>query len=138
VTAATTRLPLPLGEGRGEGAVPQIAPPRCRHFPLWRRFRRYPIGLVGAAIVILVGVLAISADFITPYDPAWQIDERLTPPNWDYILGLDEFGRDAYSRIIYGARVSLYAGIVSVIFIALPARGHHVRVPGSAAGDHPS
>jgi peptide/nickel transport system permease protein len=87
---------------------------------MWRPFRRYPIGFLGAAIVILVVVLAMSADLITPYDPVWQIDERLTPPNSDYILGLDEFGRDVYSRIIYGARVSLYAGIVSVIFIALP------------------
>ena len=70
--------------------------------------------------MLLVVVLAASADLITPYDPVWQIDERLTPPNWDYLLGLDEFGRDVYSRIIYGARVSLYAGIVSVILIALP------------------
>jgi peptide/nickel transport system permease protein len=102
-------------------AIPQVRPaPRRRHASLWRRIRRYPIGLVGAAIVILIVVLAISADFIAPYDPVWQIDERLTPPNWDYVLGLDEFGRDVYSRIIYGARVSLYAGIVSVIFIALP------------------
>jgi peptide/nickel transport system permease protein len=93
---------------------------RSRHAPLWRRLRRYPIGLLGAAIVILVVLLAVFADFITPYDPVWQIDERLTPPNLDYILGLDEFGRDVFSRIIYGARVSLYAGIVSVIFIALP------------------
>jgi peptide/nickel transport system permease protein len=82
--------------------------------------RRYPIGCLGAAIVIMVVALALLADVITPYDPVWQIDERLTPPNADYILGLDEFGRDVYSRIIYGARVSLYAGIVSVIFIALP------------------
>jgi len=87
---------------------------------MWRPIRRYPIGFLGAAIVILVVALAMSADLITPYDPVWQIDERLTPPNADYILGLDEFGRDVYSRIIYGARVSLYAGIVSVIFIALP------------------
>lgn len=103
-----------------------VAIPRARAVTMrpragtWQRIRRYPIGLIGVAIVLVVVVLAISADLITPYDPVWQIDERLTPPNWDYILGLDEFGRDVYSRIIYGARVSLYAGIVSVIFIALP------------------
>jgi peptide/nickel transport system permease protein len=87
---------------------------------MWRPIRRYPIGFIGAAIVVLVVALAISADLITPYDPVWQIDDRLMPPNADYILGLDEFGRDVFSRIIYGARVSLYAGIVSVIAIALP------------------
>jgi peptide/nickel transport system permease protein len=82
--------------------------------------RRYPIAYLGVAIVVLVIAVASLADVITPYDPAWQIDERLTPPNADYVLGLDEFGRDVYSRIIYGARVSLYVGMVSVIFIALP------------------
>jgi peptide/nickel transport system permease protein len=103
-------------------AIPRAraATRRLQNGRMWRPIRRYPIGILGAAIVILVVLLAISADLITPYDPVWQIDERLTPPSADYILGLDEFGRDVYSRIIYGARVSLYAGIVSVIFIALP------------------
>jgi peptide/nickel transport system permease protein len=99
---------------------------------VWQTIRRYPIGFLGAAIVILVIALALSADVITPYDPVWQIDERLTPPNADYILGLDEFGRDVFSRIIYGARVSLYAGIVSVIVIALPVGA----VLGVLAGFH--
>lgn len=85
-----------------------------------RAVRRYPIGFLGAAIVMLVVLLAVLSDVITPYDPAWQVDERLTRPNADYVLGLDEFGRDVYSRIIYGARISLYVGMVSVVFIALP------------------
>ena len=82
-----------------------------------RALRRYPIAYLGVAIVVLVVAVALLADVITPYDPAWQIDERLTPPNADYVLGLDEFGRDVYSRIIYGTRVSLYVGIVSVLVI---------------------
>lgn len=109
MTTATVALPIKRTRQRGlTAAIPRIV-------------RRYPIGFVGAAIVILVVALALLADVITPYDPVWQVDERLTAPNRDYILGLDEFGRDVYSRIIYGARVSLYAGIVSVILIALPA-----------------
>jgi peptide/nickel transport system permease protein len=109
VSSATVAIPRARAAAR-----------RLQNGRLWRPIRRYPIGFLGAAIVILVVLLAISADLITPYDPVWQIDERLTPPNSDYILGLDEFGRDVFSRIIYGARVSLYAGIVSVIVIALP------------------
>jgi peptide/nickel transport system permease protein len=103
-------------------AIPRAraAARRLHNGRMWRPIRRYPIGCLGGAIVILVVLLALSADLITPYDPVWQIDERLTPPNSDYILGLDEFGRDVFSRIIYGSRVSLYAGIVSVIAIALP------------------
>jgi peptide/nickel transport system permease protein len=108
VSAATVALP------RRRGAAATRAS-RVR-----RAFRRYPIGFLGAAIVVLVVALALLADLITPYDPTWQIDERLTPPNADYVLGLDEFGRDVYSRVIYGSRVSLYVGMVSVVFIALP------------------
>jgi peptide/nickel transport system permease protein len=108
VSAATVVLP-----GRPGAAAP--ASGRLR-----RVLRRYPIGVLGVAIVLLVVALALLADLITPYDPAWQIDERLTPPNADYLLGLDEFGRDVYSRVIYGARISLYVGMVSVVFIALP------------------
>jgi peptide/nickel transport system permease protein len=106
VSAATLTLP------RGR-AAPATGFARAR-----RAVRRYPIGFLGAAIVLLVVLLAVTADVITPYDPAWQVDERLTPPNPDYVLG--EFGRDVYSRIIYGARISLYVGMVSVVFIALP------------------
>ena len=86
----------------------------------WRTARRYPIAFLGAFVVALVVLVALLADLITPYDPTWQIAERLQPPNADYILGADEFGRDIYSRIIYGARISLYVGMVSVIFIAVP------------------
>jgi peptide/nickel transport system permease protein len=108
VSAATVALPRRRGAGSTSAG-------RLR-----RALRRYPIGFLGAAIVLFVVVIALLADVITPYDPAWQIDERLMPPNADYVLGLDEFGRDVYSRIIYGARVSLYVGMVSVAFIALP------------------
>jgi len=108
VSAATLAIP------RGRTARPGL------WGRLRREIRRYPIGFIGAGIVLLVVLLALTADWITPYDPAWQIDERLMPPNADYILGLDEFGRDVFSRVIYGSRVSLYVGVVSVVFIALP------------------
>jgi peptide/nickel transport system permease protein len=107
---SATTLALPRG---------RIAPPTGLA-RLRREIRHYPIGFLGVAIVIFVVFLALTADWITPYDPAWQIDERLTPPNADYVLGLDEFGRDVYSRVIYGARVSPYVGVISVVFIAVP------------------
>ncbi len=93
---------------------------QSRASKLWRTARRYPIGILGAIVVIAVVVVALLADVITPYDPTWQIADRLNPPDADYFLGADEFGRDIYSRIIYGARISLYVGMVSVIFIAVP------------------
>jgi peptide/nickel transport system permease protein len=79
---------------------------------------RNPIGLIGAAVVILTVVVALAAPLIAPYDPDAQESERLLPPNEINLMGTDELGRDTFSRIVFGARVSLQVGIISV-FIAL-------------------
>ena len=79
---------------------------------------RNPIGMVGAAIVLLTVIVALAAPLIAPYDPDAQDSERLLPPSWANLMGTDELGRDTFSRIVFGARVSLQVGIISV-FIAL-------------------
>ncbi len=58
--------------------------------------------------------LAIFAGQVAPFDPAAQPAERLTAPNQTYLFGTDEFGRDVFSRVVWGTRISLYVGIVSV------------------------
>jgi peptide/nickel transport system permease protein len=87
------------------------------------RFRqewRNPIGLVGAAIVLLTVLLAVLAPVISPYVPSAQGYGRLMAPSAAHWMGTDELGRDQLSRIIYGARVSLQVGAVSVV-LALAA-----------------
>lgn len=83
-----------------------------------RWFRRYilgnPIGALGGVVVSLVILIAVFADVIAPFDPTSQLAQPLLAPGGAYPLGTDEFGRDVFSRIIHGARVSLYVGIVSV------------------------
>ena len=79
---------------------------------------RNPIGIVGALVVLLTVVVAIAAPLIAPYDPDAQLATRLLPPSSEHLMGTDELGRDTFSRIVFGARVSLQVGIVSV-FIAL-------------------
>ena len=79
---------------------------------------RNPIGMIGAAIVLLTVIVALAAPLIAPYDPDAQDSERLLPPSWANLMGTDELGRDTFSRIVFGARVSLQVGIISV-FIAL-------------------
>jgi peptide/nickel transport system permease protein len=74
--------------------------------------------MVGAAIVLLTVIVALAAPLIAPYDPDAQDSERLLPPSWTNLMGTDELGRDTFSRIVFGARVSLQVGIISV-FIAL-------------------
>ncbi|TXG86414.1 MAG: ABC transporter permease [Thermomicrobiales bacterium] len=92
--------------------------------PWWKFPKRYrnPIGIVGAIIVLTTILIAVFAPLIAPYDPAAQGSIRLLPPSREHLMGTDELGRDTFSRIVYGARVSLQVGIISVI-IALAIGG---------------
>lgn len=81
-----------------------------------RFIRKQPLGAAGAVVLMLVVLSAIFADFIAPYDPIVQdVQYRLRPPDASFWFGTDIYGRDVFSRIIYGARISLYVGIVSVV-----------------------
>jgi peptide/nickel transport system permease protein len=81
---------------------------------LWRAVRRSPLSLAGAAVVLAFVGMAALAPALAPYAPDDQIARRLTRPQAAYPLGTDEFGRDILSRIVYGARISLWVGVVSV------------------------
>ena len=84
---------------------------------VWRRFRRDPVA-VGALIVITLLILtAIFAPWVAPQDPYKGMSlRRLRPPGTDgYPLGSDELGRDMLSRLIYGARLSLFMGVTPII-----------------------
>lgn len=83
---------------------------------VWRTFRKNKTALVGSVIAIIVIILAILAPWLSPHDPLKQnVYHRLTPPERAHLLGTDSFGRDILSRIIWGARVSLMVGILSVV-----------------------
>ena len=74
---------------------------------------------LGLALVGAVSVLAILSPFIAPYDPtAIKVTTDLStiyqPPSWEHWMGTDAVGRDVFSRMLYGARVSLWVGFVSV------------------------
>jgi peptide/nickel transport system permease protein len=78
--------------------------------------RRYPLGAIGAVIMVLFVLAAIFAPFITPHDPlSTKASVSLAPPGAEHWLGADFMGRDMYSRIIYGARISLAVGVGSVL-----------------------
>ena len=86
-----------------------------------RRLARRPGALVGLAVVLLFVAVAILAPLVAPYDPlatSWSAVRK--PPTLLHLFGTDEIGRDVLSRVIFGARASLLAGVVSVsISIAL-------------------
>lgn len=72
-------------------------------------------GFIGGVLVISYALMAITAPFIAPYDPlAMHPENRFHPPNIRHPGGTDQFGRDILSRLIYGARASLYVAVVSV------------------------
>jgi len=76
--------------------------------------RSSPIGVVGALLVMALILVAIFAPVLAPYDPTDQGSKRLLPPSKEHWMGTDDLGRDIFSRIIYGTRVTIYVGIVSV------------------------
>ncbi|SHE45713.1 peptide/nickel transport system permease protein [Desulfacinum infernum DSM 9756] len=85
------------------------------------RLRKNKTAMVGLAIISLFLVMALFAPWLAPHDPIEQsLYSKLKPPvwdakgTWDHILGTDDFGRDLLSRIIYGARISMVVGVVSV------------------------
>jgi ABC-type dipeptide/oligopeptide/nickel transport system permease subunit len=82
---------------------------------LLKRFYNNKLGVLGAILVLIVIFLAIFAPVISPYSPEeMNILYKRQAPQKDFIFGTDKFGRDIFSRIIYGSRVSLTVGIISV------------------------
>ena len=77
--------------------------------------KRHGMFLAGLAIVLSMSLLALLAPWIAPFDPAaLNLDQILMPPSSEHLLGTDELGRDVLSRLLYGARVSLWVGFVAV------------------------
>jgi len=77
-----------------------------------RLVKEKPLGTVGGVIVLILLLVVISADIISPFGMNEQIlKERLDPPSGFHLLGTDNLGRDLLSRIIYGARISVYVGL---------------------------
>jgi ABC-type dipeptide/oligopeptide/nickel transport system permease subunit len=87
----------------------------------WREILRHPIALLGGIVIVLYILAAILAPVITVHNPELgSLRNRLLPPvwveggTWTYPLGADAQGRDLYTRIVYGARISLLVGLLSV------------------------
>ncbi len=79
-----------------------------------RLLRRHLIGALGAAVVLVMVLVAVFAGWLSPYNPNALFDPRLSPPSAQHVLGLDQLGRDVLSRLIFGARVSLLVSLTSI------------------------
>jgi peptide/nickel transport system permease protein len=87
---------------------------------LWLALTQNRLAWVGLALLALIVLIAALAPWLAPYDPLEQnIAARLEPPSAEYWLGTDSYGRDVLSRLIYGARVSLFVGFAAIIVAML-------------------
>ena len=110
----------------GEGG--QVAIPIRTKRPLvvlglgivWRFTKKKPLGAVGIGIVLIATILSIAAPVVAPYDP-WEtrFDHSLEAPNGEFWFGTDTLGRDVLSRVLYGGKVSIYVGLVTMLLSGL-------------------
>ena len=98
--------------------------------PAWRRGLRRSLGhrglVIGSAILALIALAALFAPWLSPHDPyAQEVTQRLIPPawyakgSWEHLLGTDKLGRDYLSRLLFGARVSLFIGLATALISGL-------------------
>ena len=81
----------------------------------WTRFRRNRFAMAGGGVVIALFLVSLLATWITPYDPdALDLYNVLMPPSAGHWFGTDELGRDVFTRVVFGAKISLKVGFVAV------------------------
>jgi peptide/nickel transport system permease protein len=87
---------------------------RSRWVTLWRTAKANPVGVFGLAIIVMLIVFAVFAPVIAPYEPDDFVAAKRLDPSFAHPFGTDNFGRDMFSRVVFGARISLIVGFMSV------------------------
>jgi peptide/nickel transport system permease protein len=130
VPAATQPLPTDVGGGGPEEPASAAEKVLTTRQLSWRRFKRHKLAIGSAVVLILMGLSAALAPLLTPYTFAEQnLLERLQSPSLTHYFGTDQLGRDLFTRVLYGGRISLLVGVS----VALSA-GIIGAVIGSMAG----
>ena len=114
-TPNTGQTLSPAAAAAGESQLVDMRPKQGVGKKLVNFCRTKPLGAISAAIIILTILTAVFAPVIAPYDPLDLTHEPFISPAGQAWLGADELGRDVLSRVIYGARISMYVGLASVI-----------------------
>jgi peptide/nickel transport system permease protein len=99
-----------------------VSAPVFDHIPIqaargstWRRLLADPLGRFGLALVLVIVLTAVLADWIAPYNPTRiAIPEKLSGPSLSHVFGTDQLGRDIFSRVVVGARIALEVALVAV------------------------
>ncbi len=118
----TTSDPMKSDRGAARDFSPSaIETVETKHLSLmnlaWRRFRKHKLALVATVLIVLLTGSAVLAPWIAPHDPNFEDYNAFNgaPPSSAHIMGMDFSGRDVFSRILYGGRISLLIGFSSMI-----------------------
>jgi peptide/nickel transport system permease protein len=121
----------PMPRIRVAAEQPHVSEPPWRQFT--RRLCRNRLAVTGGVLILLVLVGALCANLLSPYDPlAMTVTDRMRSPSLQHLMGTDNFGRDIFSRVLHGARLSLEVG--TAVMLATVAVG---IVFGLLAGYYP-
>ena len=101
---------LPVGDG-----LTDLAPPRSFRKDAWSRYKKNKLAVAGLVVVVLLVLVAVFAPLIAPYGYDQIGDQFRQPPSWQHWFGTDNIGRDVFSRVVYGARVSLVIGLLAIL-----------------------
>jgi peptide/nickel transport system permease protein len=102
----TTTTTKPISQNKHEDSL-------LRFF--WRRFRKHRMALLGAIVTFLITLLVTFAPLLTSYDPFKQdLKNRFQPPTVEHWMGTDDLGRDMWTRVLYGGRISLSVGLLAM------------------------
>jgi ABC-type dipeptide/oligopeptide/nickel transport system permease subunit len=96
-----------------------VAPPRSIRADAWSRFRRNKLAMLGLGLIIVLVIVAALAPLIAPYGFDQLSKDLRQPPSSQHWFGTDNIGRDVFSRVVYGARVSLTIGLLAVVLDSL-------------------
>ncbi len=81
----------------------------------WRQFSKSPAGVLGTIVIIIFVFVAFTAPLLTDYDPTAVSRDRLQPPSSQHLFGTDNVGKDVFSGVVYGTRVSLTVGVFAAL-----------------------
>jgi len=103
-----------INEAALEAQIEELEAKTPWYVSVQKMARKQPVGVAGLAVVILMIFAAIFAPYLSPYHPEYNdFASMLTAPNLEYLMGTDQFGRDIFTRILYGARTALFVGFTA-------------------------
>jgi ABC-type dipeptide/oligopeptide/nickel transport system permease subunit len=109
-----------MSSAQATGVIAAEFEPQVQRIGRWRRLglilRDNPLGFFGLVVILILAVFAVFAQVIAPYDPEEFVGGGTLDPSLNHFFGTDKLGRDMFSRVVYGARISLMIGFGAVIF----------------------